>query len=419
MKFFLAGHVGFYNRGCEALVRSIVMALEQRLGPSEFIVPSNDIGIDSQRWPEAPAHGVKFIPFYPIPDAIKWWDRVVRRAPAAADYWWPLPELPASMAGELAQCDMVIVTGGDVLSLDYMGASLLRWVAQAESAMRRDIPVALWASSIGPFNRNLSVERRMIRHLDRYAVLSSRESHSQAYMDRLGLPRCVQTADPAFLLKPQPLDVGEFMPADATHGVLGFNVSPVMARSLTQAGGSLARLEADIVQFWRSAVRDHGMSVALIPHVDSPDGQSEQSDTGYMQRLLGLASDLGPRVRLVPPTLNAAQLKSILAACTCFIGARTHATIGAMSSGVPTMSIAYSVKAKGINQDLFGHLKYLIETPSVSRETLGEGLQRLVSERADIARSLAERVPKVRRKSLSTADLVAAALTGRRAAAVA
>jgi polysaccharide pyruvyl transferase WcaK-like protein len=36
-----------------------------------------------------------------------------------------------------------------------------------------------------------------------------------------------------------------------------------------------------------------------------------------------------------------------------FIGARTHATIAAYSSCVPTLVVGYSIKAKGIAKDLF------------------------------------------------------------------
>ena len=37
-----------------------------------------------------------------------------------------------------------------------------------------------------------------------------------------------------------------------------------------------------------------------------------------------------------------------------FIGARTHATIAAYSSCVPTLVLGYSVKSRGIAKDLFG-----------------------------------------------------------------
>ena len=51
---------------------------------------------------------------------------------------------------------------------------------------------------------------------------------------------------------------------------------------------------------------------------------------------------------------DASTLKGVIARCRFFIGARTHATIAAYSSCVPTLVVGYSIKAKGIAKDLFG-----------------------------------------------------------------
>ena len=48
------------------------------------------------------------------------------------------------------------------------------------------------------------------------------------------------------------------------------------------------------------------------------------------------------------------ELKGYIARCRFFIGARTHATIAAYSSGVPTLVAGYSVKSRGIARDIFG-----------------------------------------------------------------
>ena len=48
------------------------------------------------------------------------------------------------------------------------------------------------------------------------------------------------------------------------------------------------------------------------------------------------------------------KIKYVISKCRAFIGARTHATIAAYSSMVPTLVVGYSVKAKGIAQDIFG-----------------------------------------------------------------
>lgn len=47
-------------------------------------------------------------------------------------------------------------------------------------------------------------------------------------------------------------------------------------------------------------------------------------------------------------------MKYIISQCGFFVGARTHATIAAYSTGVPTLVVGYSVKARGIARDLFG-----------------------------------------------------------------
>ena len=51
-----------------------------------------------------------------------------------------------------------------------------------------------------------------------------------------------------------------------------------------------------------------------------------------------------------------------------FIGARTHATIAAYSTCVPTLVVGYSIKAKGIAKDLFGDYENYV----VSAQNLNE-----------------------------------------------
>ena len=58
--------------------------------------------------------------------------------------------------------------------------------------------------------------------------------------------------------------------------------------------------------------------------------------------------------------LNAPQIKGYISRCRFFVGARTHATIAAYSTGVPTLVLGYSVKARGIARDLFGNEQGLV-----------------------------------------------------------
>ena len=67
---------------------------------------------------------------------------------------------------------------------------------------------------------------------------------------------------------------------------------------------------------------------------------------------------------------NAEQLKWIISKCAAFIGARTHATIAAYSTGVPTLVLGYSIKSVGIARDLFGSEEnYVLSYKNIKKET--------------------------------------------------
>lgn len=75
------------------------------------------------------------------------------------------------------------------------------------------------------------------------------------------------------------------------------------------------------------------------------------------------------------------------------MGARTHATVAALSQKVPTTSIAYSIKAKGINHDLFGHTNFVLETPKVTAATLEIHLNKLIDNHVAIKELLNVKIP--------------------------
>tara|TARA_B100002049_G_C16028400_1_gene353454 strand:- start:563 stop:1072 length:510 start_codon:yes stop_codon:yes gene_type:complete len=157
-------------------------------------------------------------------------------------------------------------------------------------------------------------------------------------------------------------------------------------------------LRTEIVEFIRVTVKNYDMSVLLIPHVVPLNGDSKNNDADYMRPVLDSLSDLGSRVRMMDSALNAAQIKQVISQCRFFIGARTHATIAALSSIVPTVSIAYSIKAKGINQDLFGHQDAVIESAEVSQTSLLAGLEWLHTHEQELCEQLTLRLVVVKKQ---------------------
>jgi colanic acid/amylovoran biosynthesis protein len=107
------------------------------------------------------------------------------------------------------------------------------------------------------------------------------------------------------------------------------------------------------------------------------------------------------RVIVLGDNYNASQTKYVISQCDYFIGARTHSTISSLSSGVPTLSIAYSPKAYGINQKIFGHTNYVIPISSLSGGALLEKFNLLRHDRQKVVEQLIKLMPIVKEEAYS------------------
>lgn len=161
-------------------------------------------------------------------------------------------------------------------------------------------------------------------------------------------------------------------------------------------GTAYQGLAAAVAEFVRQVV-SQGVDVQLIPHVVPLDGVGFGNDERTHQALATALGDaMGDAVRMAPSGLNAPQLKQLISQCDWFIGARTHATIAAMSTNVPVGSIAYSLKARGINRDLFGHERYLLPTNELSAARLMALFELLQAEGPVIRQQLFQTLPEWR-----------------------
>lgn len=415
MKIYLTGQNNFGNRGCEALVRSTVDVVRARLPRAEILVPSLRPELDARQWPDAAAAGARIVPLPPIARRFTHWGRVAGRWSGLAAWPWPRLGADDPLGPDLAGCDAVLSIGGDNYSLDYDLGSLAYFVAVAEAALQRGKPVLLWGASVGPFDRLPAVERHMAAHLARLNAVTVRESHSGRYLAGLGLgDRVHAVADSAFLLRPQPFDLAPLLPP-AGEGLLGLNLSPLIDAVRRRHGAATPLLD-EAVRWLHELLQRTTVGVLLVPHVAPLDGAPRNNDEQFLAGLLQAVGESGGRLRVLPSGLNAAQLKHAIAQCRWFVGARTHATIAAMSSGVPTLSIAYSVKARGINLDLFGHERYVLDTRTLDAAQLAAGLATLRTEEAAIRALYAERLPVWRERAGAGGALLQQALAGAAAA---
>lgn len=191
--------------------------------------------------------------------------------------------------------------------------------------------------------------QRLREDLRRYRRIIARESISYhairtalaASYGEEAAGRVVYCPDPAFFL---PADESGLPEGLESGNTVGINLSPMVEEYAADPAAPLKAYAALI----REILSSTRMKVALIPHVV----WERSNDRTPLEKLYEEFADTG---RVLPvPDMSAEKLKGVIANCRFFIGARTHATIAAYSTIIPTLVVGYSVKARGIARDLFG-----------------------------------------------------------------
>lgn len=286
---------------------------------------------------------------------------------------------------------LAVSIGGD----NYCYESMLNDLRLANSAFnQKGTKTVLLGCSIEP---ELLGNKQIVEDLAGYHTIIAREGITyralkKVFMERGGKgPDLLCYPDPAFTLQGKETPLPEGFAAGNTVGI---NVSPMVQDKETQEGITLENYQ-ELIQY----VIDHtDMQVALIPHVV----WEQNDDRGPVHELYGIFKETGRVVEIGDGTCE--ELKGMIARCRLFVGARTHATIAAYSSLVPTLVVGYSVKARGIAQDLFGTWeRYVIPVQSLERpEDLTEGFKWLLSHEEEIRTYLQEVMPDYKNKALLT-----------------
>lgn len=402
-KIYFAGHNNFGNRGCEALVRSISKLIRDKSPDVVFNTPSCEINLDSAQWIKSRAEGINFVDANSSNASVVWWDRCRRIAPIIEKINRPTFKLSKQVIKDIAESDLMIMTGGDNITLDYGLGSLYGITSFVDCAKQHGVPVILWGASVGPFTTKPHIEKFMREHLADYSYISVRESYSKQYLSDIGFDNVSLITDPAFSLQPEEFDYSHMMPL-CEKGIVGINFSPLVRKFRTDEE-SRKIFDNDIIMFVRWLI-EQGYGVLLIPHVGPLSGSETNSDYHYMNGLLGDIIQSNDKLKLAPSNLNAAQLKYLISKTRFFIGARTHSTIAALSSCIPTTSIAYSVKAFGINRDLFDNIDHILNTKDVSFQSLKNHFTELESNEASIRSLLQTKIPKWKTMSQQPVEAV-------------
>lgn len=359
-QIFLVGNGPYLNRGCEAIVRGTTRLLREQLGECNFISHY----FPRPRCKDAQLETDPFIFHRPFPLLKRYtfpWakDLILRRLFNRSSRVEHIAQIFDDSLRE-SRAKMVLMLGGDNYNMDLYKPKIFFRLNSV--ALAHKLPVILWGASVGPFSSDPQFERWAAQELQKVSLICARETETLDYLVSIGLERNVVLAsDPAFFLEPVSCELPASIDRILKEGCIGLNLSPLLRHFLQDGGESLSRwvqVAADVLQGILQLV---SAPVLLIPHVTSGHNDINRDDYLFLQRIAQLVGE-SDRIFVLGADLNAAQTKWVIGQTRIFAGARTHSTLAAISSGVPTICVGYSIKARGIAKDVYGNIDWLVDS---------------------------------------------------------
>jgi polysaccharide pyruvyl transferase CsaB len=304
----ISGSYGGLNLGDEAILSGIVAELRRAL-PVEITVFSRDAEDTRER------HQV---------------ERVLPVRKLSRDEVLP----------EIQRLDLLILGGGGIL-FDGEAQNFLREVMLAHE---HRVPVMVYAVSAGPL-RDPAAQEVVREALARSEVVTVRERGARQILEEIGVKSEIAvTADPALLLKPEPV------PADALKREGLDSGRPLVGMSVREPGAAAPeiseqiyhRLLADVADFM---VDRYDADIVFVPmEPNMLDTQQCHAVAAQMLR--------AQRATVLKGDYTSGQLLTLMKSFAFVVGMRLHFLIFASLQNVPFVALPYAPKVHGFLDDL-------------------------------------------------------------------
>ena len=385
-KIFLYGHNGSGNHGCEAIVRSTSKILREEFKDINITLASGNIEEDKRYGLDKVVNVVNEknkVDKFTFPYINAYLNLKVLKNPIEAE------KLSYRKTFYNIDKDTVAFSiGGD----NYCYPGYERFTMLHNMLRERNIKTVLWGCSVEPSKINEFIKEDLIN----YDLIIARESLTYDALKSIGA-NVKLYPDPAFqlnkIVKDLPVNFKE-------NNTVGINISPMIIRNEVNHGITMKNY-SKLIEY---ILENTDMNVALIPHVIWEDNNDDRIPSRELYEKFKSTN----RVSLLEDD-NCEILKGYISRCRFFIGARTHATIAAYSTNVPTLVIGYSVKAKGIAKDIFGSYEnYVLQVQSLSQENdLVNAFKWMQNRENEISTHLCRFIPSYKAKSLKVANEIA------------
>lgn len=336
MKYAFYSHGGSQNHGCEAIVRTLSSMIKKEK-PESYIKLYTFKKDEDERAGFPLIDEIEEFDYSVTPKNTSFSDKIKialysRQSQKKADeFYFSIPCRNPS----LKKNDVYISVGGD--NYCYGDGHIAKAMNNTLRAMGKK--TVLWGCSVG--EDDLSPDK--IEDLKGFDLIVARETFTYDALIKNGIDKnTFFYPDSAFLL---PVDEKMNEVFEVKEHTIGINISNFVYPRNCDENHPAKKAVFSLIRY---ILDETDLNILLIPHVVRSIG------TDY-RKLEEIYNHFNcDRIKLVSSEYTASQYKSIISRCEAFIGARTHATIAAYSTCVPTLVIGYSIKSKGIAKDIFG-----------------------------------------------------------------
>lgn len=372
-------HAGSENHGCEAIANSISHMIEKPIlltyyaeEDSKYSLPELCDIVQERSFSK---HKLMHVIYYIYRKLTKDKESFIR---------YRYGEL-LSKRNQRKKYPVAVSIGGDNYCYDMMLNDLFLSNAAFN---RQGTGTVLLGCSIEP---EILKRNDVLEDLKKYELIIARESISyDAISEALGKStEVICLPDPAFALGVKCVNLPDCFKVKNTVGI---NISPMIRENEKQDGITIRNYKS-LIEY---ILNNTDMSVALIPHVVWKRNDDRKAISELFDQL-----ESTDRVMIIEDH-SCEELKYIISQCRFFVGARTHSTIAAYSTCVPTLVVGYSVKARGIARDLFGTEDgYVLPVQGLTEDDeIRNAFIALMEKEQEVTEHLKRVIPQYKEKAL-------------------
>lgn len=374
-KILLYGIGAFKNRGVEAICNSTLQQIDRE--KFDVFLASHDYEYNRKKYQKDVTHIKHYYKSEELTAEEQKQEDAYKQLPFDYNNFELLYQ--KDVVKQIEDSDICISVGGDNYCYDYC-----TWLYALDNlAHKLGKKTVLWGASLFEEIDDMI----LVNDMKNFDVLVIRESLSYNAIKRyIPEEKILYAPDPAFSLEMKKVKLNDWYQG---RKIVALNVSPLTIQNKEQEEAVIALLDY--------ILEKTKYSVLLLPHVTTDDC----NDLDILNKLKEKYNQ-EDRVYLEQNDYTCNELKYIISKCTLLVAARTHASIAAYSTAVPTLVIGYSVKSKGIAKDLFGtYTDYVIAKDELTAEKLIQKFDFINKNKGSIKKNLENKLPKIKEESMN------------------